>query len=51
MANWFIVAITAQYLIASLAYLWRGEYGSALMFFAYSLANIGFLYNIGVIKL
>lgn len=35
---------TASYVLASVVYVARKDYGHALAFFSYALANLGFLY-------
>lgn len=47
-ATWFVIAITAQYMVAGMAYIYIRDYGSATMFVAYAFANLGFLHTRGV---
>lgn len=42
--GWLPLAICgALYLAQCAAYGWRGEWGMALAFFSYALANLGFI--------
>lgn len=48
--TWVIAVVTVLYLGASIVYALEHQYGSALMFFAYSLANVGFFIQTGAFK-
>lgn len=43
MSIWMLAAASVLYLLASIDYFKRGDYGMSLAFVAYSLANIGFI--------
>lgn len=49
--TWVVGAVTVLYLLAAAAYVYQQQYGSALMFFSYCLANMGFFWQTGVFKL
>lgn len=50
LGTWVIIVVSALYVIAGIAYIWQRQYGSALMFLSYALANIGFFWQTGAFK-
>ena len=44
MANWLVVAVTGAYFGTAVDLLLKGQTGFAIMFFGYSIANVGLLY-------
>lgn len=48
--TWIIAVVTVLYAVTAIAYVLQRQYGSALIFSAYSLANIGFFWQTGVFK-
>lgn len=50
LGTWVVSVVTILYAAAGIAYVSDRQYGSALMFFSYSLANIGFFWQTGVFK-
>lgn len=50
LATWLILLVTILYTFASGAYLLQGQIGSAIIFGAYALANIGFFIQTGAFK-
>lgn len=49
-STYFVLAVSVLYVGACVAYIREGQGGSALMYFSYALANVGFLWQIGVLK-
>ena len=43
MSKWGLIVVGAIYIGVALDFAWQKNYGMALIFFAYALANAGFL--------
>lgn len=44
MANWLVVLVTVAYFGTTVDLFMKGQTGFAIMFFGYSIANVGLLY-------
>lgn len=45
LGDWFVIAATALYFVASVVFVCQRDYGKALVFFGAGLANIGVLWG------
>lgn len=43
MSAWLIILVTLCYVGVSVSEAWKGNYGVAIVFFGYSVANVGLI--------
>ena len=45
MSTWLLIVVTLIYVCVSISHYWEGNNAGALVFFGYSVANLGFIWG------